>query len=65
MLHDRGGCGVWSTNDTKRHAGRALALQAQRAYERTVKDRQQAGECDCDVGSRHEGLPEVPVAYSR
>jgi hypothetical protein len=29
-----------------RHAERELALQAQRAYERTVKDRQQAGECD-------------------
>jgi transposase len=34
----RGGRGVWSTNDTMRQAERELALQAQRAYERTVKD---------------------------
>lgn len=39
----QGGHGVWSTNDAMRHAERELALQAQRAYERTVKDRQQAG----------------------
>jgi transposase len=39
----QGGRGVWSTNETMRHAERELALQAQRAYERTVKDRQQAG----------------------
>jgi transposase len=39
----QGGRGVWSTNDAMRHAERELALQAQRAYERTVKDRQQAG----------------------
>jgi transposase len=39
----QGGRGVWSTNETMRHAERALALQAQRAYERTVKDWQQAG----------------------
>ena len=46
-LHRRycyqGGQGVWSTNETMRHAERERALQAQRAYERTVKDRQQAG----------------------
>jgi transposase len=39
----QGGRGIWSTNETMRHAERELALQAQRAYERTVKDRQQAG----------------------
>jgi transposase len=39
----QGGRGVWSTNDAMRHAERELALQAQRAYERTVKDWQQAG----------------------
>jgi hypothetical protein len=39
----QGGRGVWSTNDAMRHAERELALQAQRAYERTVTDRQQAG----------------------
>jgi transposase len=37
-----GGQGVWATNETMRHAERELALQAQRAYERTVKDRQKA-----------------------
>jgi len=39
----QGGQGVWATNDAMRHAERELALQAQRAYERTVKDWQQAG----------------------
>ena len=37
----QGGHGAWSTNTAMRHAERELALQAQRAYERTVKDRQQ------------------------
>jgi hypothetical protein len=37
----RGGRGVWKANDAMREAERELALQAQRAYERTVKDRQQ------------------------
>jgi transposase len=37
---NQGGRGVWSTNDAMRKAERELALQAQRAYERTVKDRQ-------------------------
>lgn len=36
----QGGRGVWQTNDAMRKAERELALQAQRAYERTVKDRQ-------------------------
>ena len=39
----QGGRGVWSTNDAMRHAERDLALQAQRAYERTVKDWRQTG----------------------
>jgi transposase len=39
----QGGHGVWSTNQAMRHAERELALQAQRAYERTIKDRQQKG----------------------
>ena len=30
--------GIWSTNDAMRQAERELALQAQRAYERTVAD---------------------------
>jgi hypothetical protein len=36
----QGGRGVWSTNDAMRDAERALALQAQHAYERTITDRQ-------------------------
>jgi transposase len=39
----RGGRGIWSTNEAMRDAERDLALQAQRAYERTIKDRQTAG----------------------
>jgi transposase len=39
----QGAHGIWSTNETMRHAERELALQAQRAYERTINDRQQAG----------------------
>ena len=34
----QGGRSVWSTNDAMRAAERELARQAQRAYERTVKD---------------------------
>ena len=34
----QGGRDVWSTNDALRHPERELALQAQRAYERTVAD---------------------------
>jgi transposase len=36
----QGGRGIWSTNDAIRQAERELALQAQRAYERTINDRQ-------------------------
>jgi transposase len=36
----QGGRHVWSTNDAMRDAERELALQAQRAYERTITDRQ-------------------------
>jgi transposase len=39
----QGGRDVWSTNEAMRHAERELALQAQRAYERTIKDRRQKG----------------------
>ena len=39
----QGGRHVWSTNEAMRQAERELALQAQRAYERTVKDRQHKG----------------------
>jgi transposase len=37
----QGGRDVWSTNEAMRQAERELSLQAQRAYERTVKDWQQ------------------------
>ena len=36
----QGGRHVWSTNDAMRRAERELALQAQRAYERTITDGQ-------------------------
>jgi transposase len=39
----QGGRDIWSTNKAMRQAERELALQAQRAYERTVKDWQQKG----------------------
>jgi transposase len=39
----QGGRGVWSTNEAMRQAERELAFQAQRAYERTVKDWRQKG----------------------
>ena len=34
----QGGRDIWSTNQAMRHAERELALQAQRAYERTIND---------------------------
>ena len=37
----RGGRDIWSTNEAMRKAERELALQAQHAYERTVRDWQQ------------------------
>jgi transposase len=37
----QGGRSIWSTNTAMRNAEREVALQAQRAYERTVKDRQE------------------------
>jgi transposase len=39
----QGGRDIWSTNKAMRPAERELALQAQRAYERTVNDWQQKG----------------------
>jgi transposase len=36
----QGGRTVWSTNEAMRTAERELALQAQRAYQRTITDRQ-------------------------
>jgi transposase len=57
----QGGRDVWSTNDAMRHAERELALQAQRAYERTVKDRQQAG-ASATPGRASDGSSKEQVA---
>src|SRR4051812_22942169 len=47
----QGGRDVWSTNTAMRHAERELALQAQRAYERTVP----TGRPTRSVRARHRG----------
>jgi hypothetical protein len=48
------GRGVWSTNTKMRAAERELALQAQRAYERTIADWQAAAKAGAerDTGAR-------------
>ena len=64
----QGGRGVWATNDAMRHAERELALQAQRAYERTIKDRQPQKGASATPGrassgpqrSRSRGRPQGP-----
>ncbi len=48
----QGGRSVWSTNQAMRQAERELALQAQHAYERTVRDRQQQKRRGRDTGPR-------------
>ena len=50
----QGGRDVWSTNTAMRQAERDLALQAERAYERTVADWQAASEGgrERDTGAR-------------
>jgi hypothetical protein len=53
----QGARGVWSTNEAMRAAERELALQAQRAYERTIKDRQQTG-ASATPGRASQGSPE-------
>ena len=58
----QGGRGVWSTNDAMRHAERELALQAQRAYERTVKDRQQKTGASATPGRASSGSSKEQVA---
>ena len=57
----QGGRDVWSTNDALRHAERELALQAQRAYERTVKDWQQRG-ASATPGRASSGCSKQQVA---
>ena len=51
----QGGRGVWSTNEAMRQAERKLALQAQRAYERTVKDWQQNKGASATPGRASQG----------
>jgi transposase len=51
----QGGRHVWASNDAMRHAERELALQAQRAYERTVKDRQQQTGASATPGRASQG----------
>jgi transposase len=58
----RGGRGVWSTNDTMREAERELARQAQRAYERTVKDWQQKKGASATPGRASSGSSKEQVA---
>jgi transposase len=58
----QGGRHVWSTNEAMRHAERELALQAQRAYERTVKDRQQQKGASATPGRASRGSSSEQVA---
>jgi len=58
----QGGRGVWSTNDAMRQAERELALQAQRAYERTVKDWQQNKRASATAGRASSGSSKEQVA---
>jgi transposase len=53
---------VWSTNQAMRQAERELALQAQRAYERTVKDRQQTAGAGATPGRASHGSSTEQVA---
>src|SRR3954470_10538959 len=58
----RGGRSVWSTNEAMREAERALALQAQRAYERNVKDWQQKQGASATPGRASNGSSKEQVA---
>ena len=58
----QGGRGVWSTNEAMRHAERDLALQAQRAYERTVKDWQHVKGASATPGHASDGSSKEHVA---
>jgi transposase len=58
----QGGRGVWSTNDAMRHAERELALQAQRAYERTIQDRQTHTGASATPGRASDGSSREQVA---
>ena len=58
----QGGHGIWSTNEAMRDAERDLALQAQRAYERTVKDWQQTKGASATPGRASKGSSNEHVA---
>jgi transposase len=58
----QGGRSVWSTNLAMRDAERALALQAQRAYERTVADWQQQKGAGATKGRASSGSSKDQVA---
>lgn len=58
----QGGRSVWSTNDAMRKAERELALQAQRAYERTVADWQQKKGAGATAGRASSGSSKEQVA---
>jgi hypothetical protein len=53
---------LWSTNDAMRQAERELALQAQRAYERTVKDWQPQKGASATPGRASSGSSKEQVA---
>jgi hypothetical protein len=58
----RGGRDIWSTNEAMREAERELALQAQRAYERTVRDWQQKKGASATPGRAPSGSSKEQVA---
>lgn len=58
----QGGRSVWSTNVAMRTAERELALQAQRAYERTVADWQQKKGAGATAGRASSGSSKERVA---
>jgi transposase len=58
----QGGRDIWSTNLAMRQAERELALQAQRAYERTVKDRAQQSGASATAGHAFKGSSKEHVA---
>jgi hypothetical protein len=58
----QGGRSVWSTNEAMRKAERELALQAQRAYERTVADWQAKKGAGATAGRASSGSSKEQVA---
>jgi transposase len=58
----QGGRGIWSTNKALRDGERELALQAQRAYERTVSDWQQKKGAGATKGRASSGSSKDQVA---